>query len=177
MSTAAVIIDNFLSNDQWSTIQAGITGYLSSSIYMEERTSLETQIHDWIESKLIELNLWQSSWKDEIPLFSSINVAPVGLDRESSDPSNGGYHVESGGYIYYIHPAWESSWGGHLKFKDCDVAQIEPTPNRFVWVNPKIWHGIEVVDASATTPRISVVAWPTGTVEYGAADLKINTLV
>ena len=57
------------------------------------------------------------------------------------------------------------------------MAQIEPIPNRFVWVNPKIWHGIEVVDASATTPRISVVAWPTGTVEYAAADLKINTLV
>ena len=80
MSTAAVIIDNFLTNDKWNTIQSGITDYLSSSIYMEERTSLQTQIHDWIESKLTELNLWQSSWKDEIPLFSSINVAPTGLN-------------------------------------------------------------------------------------------------
>ena len=176
MSTAAVIIDNFLTNDQWNTIQSGITGYLSSSTYMEERTSLQTQIHDWIESKFTELNLWQSSWKDEIPLFSSINVAPVGLNRESSDPSNGGYHVESGGYIYYIHPAWESSWGGNLKFKNCSVDKIEPKPNRFVWVNPDIWHGIEVVNNTASTNRITVVAWPSGKMQYASANLIINTL-
>ena len=177
MSTAAVVIDNFLTTDKWNSIQSGISDYINASSYKEERTALHTQIHDWIESKLTELNLWQSSWKNEIPLFSSINVAPVGLNRESSDPSNGGYHVESGGYIYYIHPTWESSWGGHLKFKNCDVAQIEPTPNRFVWVNPKIWHGIGVVESGATNNRISVVAWPTGTLEYAGADLKINTLV
>ena len=177
MSTAAVVIDNFLTTDKWNSIQSGITGYINASSYKEERTDLHTQIHEWIESKLTELNLWQSSWKNEVPLFSSINVAPVGLNRESSDPSNGGYHVESGGYIYYIHPTWESSWGGHLKFKNCDVAQIEPTPNRFVWVNPKIWHGIGVVESGATNFRISVVAWPTGTLEYAGADLKINTLV
>ena len=177
MSTAAVVIDNFLTTDKWNSIQSGISDYINASSYKEERTALHTQIHDWIESKLTELNLWQSSWKNEVPLFSSINVAPVGLNRESSDPSNGGYHVESGGYIYYIHPTWESSWGGHLKFKNCDVAQIEPTPNRFVWVNPKIWHGIGVVESGATNNRISVVAWPTGTLEYAGADLKINTLV
>tara|TARA_Y100000356_G_C11091786_1_gene199644 strand:+ start:40 stop:573 length:534 start_codon:yes stop_codon:yes gene_type:complete len=177
MSTAAVVIDNFLTTDKWNSIQSGISDYINASSYKEERTDLHTQIHEWIESKLTELNLWQSSWKNEVPLFSSINVAPVGLNRESSDPSNGGYHVESGGYIYYIHPTWESSWGGHLKFKNCDVAQIEPTPNRFVWVNPKIWHGIGVVESGATNNRISVVAWPTGTLEYAGADLKINTLV
>ena len=177
MTTAAVVIDNFLTTDKWNSIQSGITDYINASSYKEERTSLHTQIHEWIESKLTELNLWQSSWKNEVPLFSSINVAPVGLNRESSDPSNGGYHVESGGYIYYIHPTWEASWGGHLKFKNCDVAQIEPTPNRFVWVNPKIWHGIEVVESGATNNRIAVVAWPTGTLEYPGADLKINTLV
>ena len=173
MATAAVVIDNFLTTDQWNTIQSGISAYLNSSTYTELRNSLHTQINDWIETKLTDLNLWQSSWKNEIPLFSSINVGPPGVNRETS----GGYHVESGGYIYYIHPTWDSSWGGHLKFKDCDVAQIEPTPNRFVWVNPKVWHGIEVVDSSASNNRIAVVAWPTGTVEYSSADLIINTSV
>ena len=176
MATAAVVIDNFLTTEQWNTIQSGVSGYLNSSTYTELRNSLHTQVNGWIETKLTDLNLWQASWKDEIPLFSSINVGPPGVDRESSGES-GGYHVESGGYIYYIHPTWDASWGGHLKFKDCDVAQIEPTPNRFVWVNPKVWHGIEVVDASASNNRIAVVAWPTGTVEYSSADLIINTSV
>ena len=176
MATAAVVIDNFLTTDQWNTIQSGISAYLNSSTYTELRNSLHTQINDWIETKLTDLNLCQASWKDEIPLFSSINVGPPGVDRESSGES-GGYHVESGGYILYIHPTWDASWGGHLKFKDCDVEKIEPTPNRFVWVNPKIWHGIEVFNNTATTNRITVVAWPSGTVEYPSADLIINTSV
>ena len=46
-----------------------------------------------------------------------------------------------------------------------------------MWVNPKIWHGIGVVESGATHNRISVVAWPTGTLEYPGADLKTNTLV
>ena len=176
MSVASIVIDNFLDSSQWSTIQDGMSDFLNSSEYSENRNSLNTQIHEWIETKLKSLNLWQDSWKNEIPLFSSINVTPKELNVESSDSTNGGYHREQGGYIYYIHPAWTSSWGGNLKFKDCSVAQIEPKPNRFVWVNPNIWHGIEVVNSTASTNRMAVVAWPTGTVQYASADLIINTL-
>ena len=176
MSTAAIVIDNFLSESQWDTIQSGVTSHLNSTLYGESKDSLYTEVTAWIEEKLKSLNLWQDSWKDEVKLFSSLNSLPKGVDVESSDPANGGYHRESGGYIYYIHPAWESSWGGNLKFKDCSVDKIEPKPNRFVWVNPDVWHGIEVVSDTAGTNRVTVVAWPTGTVEYAGADLIINTL-
>ena len=115
--------------------------------------------------------------ENDIKLFSSINVLPKDIDVESADTANGGYHREQGGYIYYIHPAWESSWGGNLKFKDCDVDKVEPKPNRFVWVNPDVWHGIEVVDSSANTNRVTVVAWPTGTVTYPDATAIINTKI
>lgn len=176
MSTAAIVIDNFLTTDQWNTIQAelSVNGFLTSG-YQEARNSLHSQINEWIETKLRSINIWQNSWKNEIPLFSSLNVTPKGIDRESGDIINGGYHREDGGYIFYIHPKWESTWGGNLKFKDCDVAQVEPTPNRFVWVNPSIWHGIEVVSNDATNNRITVVAWPEGTVEYPSATQVINT--
>ena len=176
MSTAAIAIDNFLDSSKWETIQSGITDYLTASDYSQNRTSLHTEINSWIKEKLISLSLWQTSWEDEIKLFSSLNVLPKDINVESSDPTNGGYHREFGGYIYYMHPEWESSWGGSLKFKDCSVSKIEPKPNRFVWVNPTVWHGIEVVNNNASTNRITVVAWPSGTVEYTSADLIINTL-
>ena len=99
---------------------------------------------------------------------------PIDQNCESSDAVNGGYHREDGGYIYYAHPDWDSSWGGNLKFKDCDINFLEPTPNRFVWVNPDVWHGIEVVNSNAQTPRVSVVAWPSGTLEYSGASAIIN---
>ena len=175
MSTASIAIDNFLDSDKWNTIQSGISSYLNVDTYTNIGDPLRSQIEGWIEEKLRSLNLWQEPWKDEIKLFHGINVLPEGINVESSDPTNGGYHREDGGYIYYIHPAWTSSWGGNLKLKNCSVAQIEPKPNRFVWVNPDIWHGVEVVNNTASTNRISVVAWPSGTVEYSDADLIINT--
>ena len=176
MSTAAIAIDNFLDSSKWNTIQSGISDYLNASEYSENRTYLHTQINSWVQEKLTSLNLWKSGWENDVKLFSSINVLPKDINVESGDPTNGGYHREDGGYIYYIHPAWESSWGGNLKFKNCSVANIEPKPNRFVWVNPDIWHGIEVVNDTASTNRITVVAGPSGTVEYSGADLIINTL-
>jgi len=176
MSTAAIAIDNFLDSSKWNTIQSGISEYLNAPGGSENRTPLHTQINSWIQERLAGLSLWDSSWEDDIKLFSSINVLPQGRDVEAADPASGGYHREQGGYIYYIHPAWDSSWGGNLKFKDCNVAKIEPKPNRFVWVNPMIWHGIEVVNDKAITNRVTVVAWPAGTLEYASADLIINTL-
>ena len=117
MSTAAIAIDNFLDSSKWNTIQSGISSYLTASDYSENRTSLQTDINSWIKDKLTGLSLWQNSWDDDVKLFSSLNVLPKDIDVESSDPTNGGYHREQGGYIYYIHPAWDSSWGGNLKFK------------------------------------------------------------
>ena len=177
MSTAAIAIDNFLDSSKWETIQSGITDYLTTSDYSQNRTSLHTEINSWIKEKLTSLSLWQTNWEDEIPLFSYLNVLPKDINVESADPNNDGYHREQGGYIYYIHPTWDTSWGGSLKLKDCDADKIEPLPNRFVWVNPDVWHGIEVVNNSASNNRITVVAWPSGTMEYPSANLVINTSV
>jgi len=112
-----------------------------------------------------------------VRLFSSMISRPIGQNCESSDPNNGGFHMEQGGYIYYAHPQWDSSWGGNLKFKDCDIESLEPIPNRFVWVNPDVWHGIEVVNSNAQTSRVSVVAWPSGTIEYPDASVIINKVL
>ena len=176
MSTAAIAIDNFLDVDKWNNIQSGISEYLNSHQYSENRTSLHTQINSWIKEKLMSLNLWQYAWEDDIKLFSSLNVLPKNLNVESADSANGGYHREQGGYIYYIHPTWESSWGGNLKFKNCNPDKIEPKSNRFVWVNPNVWHGIEVVNNLSNINRITVVAWPAGSIEYDSADIIINNL-
>ena len=76
MSTAAIAIDNFLDSDKWNTIQSGISGYLNSSDYSSNRTSLHTQINSWVQEKLTSLNLWQSAWESDVKLFSSLNVLP-----------------------------------------------------------------------------------------------------
>jgi hypothetical protein len=40
-----------------------------------------------------------------------------------------------------------------------------------------VWHGIEVVNSSASHNRITIVGWPEGCVEYSNATLTINTSI
>jgi len=175
MRTAAVVIDNFLSEDKWQVISNAVSSsdLLNSKTFVEKKDSLYDQIIGWIGDRSKELDIWMDHWEQTIPNWSFINTLPPGIDRESS---GGGYHQDFGGLIYYAHPSWNSDWGGHLKFKDCDVEKIVPVPNRFVWINPGIWHGIEVVNQNAEHNRITVVAWPEGCIETATSSQIINTI-
>lgn len=176
MRTAAIVIDNFLSEEKWEQIQKVINDieYLNCSEFIEEKNNLYQIVNEFIKEKLKSINIWQEHWEHTIDMWSFVNSLPPGIDRESSG-ENDGYHSEFGGLVYYMHPTWNSEWGGHLKFKNCDVDKIVPIPNRFVWINPVVWHGIEMVDHSATHNRVTFVAWPEGCVDYSDATLQINT--
>jgi hypothetical protein len=170
--TAAIVIDDFLNAEQWQYVQNNLSKYIDNAGFVEDKGEPYPQIIEWMEEKLASIGMWQEHWSHMMRHFSYINTLPPGIDRESA---SGGYHSEFGGFIYYAHPSWDSSWGGHLKFKDCSVEQIEPKPNRFVWINPVVWHGIEVVNSNAQHNRITVVGWPEGCLEYPNATLTINT--
>lgn len=171
--TAAIIIDNFLPSDQWKYVQSNLSKYLQTNTFLEDRDNPYDDCIIWIKEKLKSLGIWREHWENTINMWSYINSLPPEIDRESS--SDGGYHSEFGGFVYYCHPTWNSSWGGYLKFKNCSVEKIEPKPNRFVWINPAVLHGIEVVNSTATHNRITVVGWPEGCVEYPNASIIINT--
>jgi hypothetical protein len=174
MRTAAIVIDNFLSEEKWQEIQSIIASsdFLRTEEFKEWKDSFYEKVLNWISDRTKELDIWRPHWEHTIPMWSYMNSLPSGIDRESS---GGGYHTDFGGFVYYIHPFWDESWDGHLKFKDCDVEKVVPIPNRFVWINPVVWHGIEVVNNNAQHNRITVVGWPEGCVEYDLASIKINT--
>jgi len=169
--TAAIIIDDFLSEDKWNWIQSNVDDYLNTNEFVENIHEPYKTTIGWIKEKLFELDLFQEHWNSTIDGWSFINTLPPNVDRESSGT---GYHIDFGGFVYYVHPTWDSSWGGNLKFENCDVGKIEPAPNRFVWINPKVPHGIEVVNDTATHNRITIVGWPEGCVEYPDATQQIN---
>ena len=171
---AAFIVDNFLSADKWQYITDHVnqSNFLSTDSFNEWRDSFYEEIIGWIDERTQEMGIWQDHWKQTIPLYSFINTCPVGFDREVA---NDGYHMDYGSYVYYIHPQWGDNWGGRLKLRDCEVDTLQPTPNRFVWINPGIWHGIEVTNSNATNNRITVVGWPEGCVENATCDRIINT--
>jgi hypothetical protein len=172
--TAAIVIDDFLTNDQWQYIQNNLNDYINTKEFVENKNDPYKQTIEWIKEKLKSLDIWREHWNQTIDMWSYINSLPPNIDRESS---GNGFHSEFGGFVYYIHPIWDSSWGGHLKFKDCSVSQIDPKPNRFVWINPVVLHGIEVVNSNAKNNRITIVSWPEGCVEYEKATQIINITI
>ena len=172
--TAAIVIDNFLDDQKWNVIQNNVNDYLHNDKFVEDKGETYFQIISWVKEKLKSLVIWRDHWENTIDMWSYINSLPSGIDRESSS-DNGGYHSEFGGFVYYVHPSWDPSWGGHLKFKNCSIEKIEPKLNIFVWINPAVFHGIEVVNSTATHNRITVVGWPEGCVEYPNANIIINT--
>jgi len=174
MRTAAIVIDNFLSEEKWQDIQFTVlsSDFLRTEEFKEWKDSFYEKVLGWISDRTKELDIWRPHWEHTIPMWSYMNSLPPGIDRESA---GGGYHTDFGGFVYYAHPSWNEEWGGHLKFKDCDIEKIVPSPNRFVWINPVVWHGIEVVNETAECNRITVVGWPEGCVEYDQASIKINT--
>jgi hypothetical protein len=174
--TAAIVIDDFLNKEQWNWIQDNLKEYLKSNVFLENRGGPYKKTIFWIKEKLKHNKIWREHWDNTIDMWSYINSLPPGIDRESSG-GNGGYHKEFGGFVYYIHPTWNKTWGGHLKFKDCNLSQIEPKPNRFVWINPAVWHGIETVNFNSEHNRITIVGWPEGCVEYDKSVIKINTKI
>lgn len=174
MRTAAIVIDNFLTEEKWNYISNAVlsSDFLKTLEFKEWKDDFYSLVIGWIQERSKQIDIWKPHWEHTIPMWSYMNSLPPGIDRESA---GGGYHTDFGGFVYYIHPSWNESWGGDLKFKDCDVDKISPTPNRFVWINPVVWHGIEVVNGSAEHNRITVVGWPEGCVEYQNASIKINT--
>lgn len=175
MRTAAIVIDNFLSEEKWQDIQSTVlsSDFLRDKEFKEWKDSFYEKVLGWISDKTKELDIWRPHWEHTIPMWSYMNSLPPGIDRESA---GGGYHTDFGGFVYYIHPSWNEEWGGHLKFKNCDVEKIIPVPNRFVWINPVVWHGIEVVNQFAEHNRITVVGWPEGCVETPHATQTINII-
>jgi len=172
--TGAIVIDNFLSNDKWEWIQSKLSNYLNTNEFVEDLNTPYSTSIVWIKERLNELGLYQEHWDSTIDNWSFINSLPPGIDRESSGT---GYHIDFGGFVYYIHPTWDSSWGGNLFFQNCDVDKIFPQPNRFVWINPKVPHGIEIVTDNALHNRITIVGWPEGCVEFADATMQINTTI
>lgn len=171
--TAAIVIDNFLTNDQWNFVQSDIANYLNTSEFVENRDEPYATCVGWIKDKLSSFSFFNEHWNTNLETWSFINSLPPNVNRESS---GNGYHIDFGGFVYYIHPTWNKSWGGNLLFQNCNVDKIEPKPNRFVWINPKVPHGIEVVNDSATHNRITIVGWPEGCIEYPDATQQINII-
>jgi len=89
--TAAIIIDDFLSNEKWEWIQSNLSEYLNTSEFIENRNEPYVTTIKWIKERLNELDLFQEHWNSNLDMWSFINTLPPNIDRESTGR---GYHID-----------------------------------------------------------------------------------
>ena len=95
----------------------------------------------WVESytlvfnRLKEIRLYQLHFDESIKLFGYNQFRPSNYGHCNMY----GPHIYNGGYVFYIHPHWEESWGGKLQITNAVEEEyrtgIFARPNRFVWID------------------------------------------
>ena len=92
--TAALVIDNFLSEEQWQWIQNNLADFMNTDGFVENIHEPYKTGLGWIVDKLKELGLYQEHWEQTIPSWSFINTcllytSPSPRDkRQSRMPSS-----------------------------------------------------------------------------------------
>ena len=82
--TAAIVIDDFLSDDQWNYIQSNISEYMNTSEFVENRNDPYTSCVTWIREKLSTFNFFNEHWNTNLDTWSYVNTLPPNINRESS---------------------------------------------------------------------------------------------
>ena len=60
--TAAIVIDNFLTDDQWSFVQSNLGNYLNTSEFVENRDEPYVTCIGWIKDKLSSFDFFNEHW-------------------------------------------------------------------------------------------------------------------
>ena len=60
--TAAIVIDNFLTDDQWSFVQSNLGNYLNTSEFVENRNDPYSTCISWIKEKLATFDFHNEHW-------------------------------------------------------------------------------------------------------------------
>ena len=67
-------------------------------------------------------------------------------------------HIDTGSYVFYIHPHWHENWEGQIKFTKAVEEEyrngIFAKPNRFIWIQDNIYHDVTTTSPSATHSRV-----------------------
>ena len=111
---SAILIDNFLEQSKFDALSAKVASsdsYNGSSV-VDKRDDLWTETYTAVFDRLKEIGLYQTHFADAVKLFGYNQYRPA----NEAYGNIYGPHFDNGGYVFYIHPDWDESWEGKIKF-------------------------------------------------------------
>ena len=170
---SAILIDNFLPQVTFDTLSSKVSASSDYNIdtVVDRKDDLWTEVYTEVFVRLKEIGLYQTHFAESVQLFGYNQFRPA----NESYCNIYGPHFDNGGYVFYIHPDWDESWGGKLQITNAEVEEyrtgIYAKPNRFIWIDPNTFHNVTTTASSITHNRVTNVAFlggditinPTGT--------------
>ena len=104
---SAIIIDNFLPQEQFSDISLKVekSSNYTNGQFAELRDELWEETYTLVFDRLKEIGLYQLHFDESIKLFGYNQYRPKSYGHGNMY----GPHIDNGGYVFYIHPHWDES--------------------------------------------------------------------
>ena len=158
---SVIVIDNFLSEDKFQYISSkvSVTKNYNNNEFAELRDQLWEETYALVFERLREVGLYQVHFEESIKLFGYNQFRPKNYGHGNMY----GPHIDNGGYVFYIHPHWDQSWGGQLQITNAVEEEhrngIFAKPNRFIWIDPSTFHNVTTTSQSITHSRVANIAF------------------
>ena len=158
---SAILIDNFLPQEQFDYLSQRVSSAenYSNNEFAELRDNLWVESYTLVFNRLKEIGLYQLHFDESIKLFGYNQFRPSNYGHGNMY----GPHIDNGGYVFYIHPHWDESWGGKLKIINAEQEEhrtgIFARPNRFVWIDPSTLHDVTTTSEDAEHSRVANIAF------------------
>lgn len=140
-----------------AAVQDGLIRKVRSDyiLWIEENLSVAQQHVDWLETFSEELNRAFFLGIQDIEAHFACYDAGQFYALHRDNPQQKNNRVISS--VYYLHPTWQSEWGGQLRLQDRHQNWhiIEPEPNRMVLFQSDLLHEVLL----SKQQRLSITAW------------------
>lgn len=158
---SAILIDNFLPQEQFDYLSQRVSSAenYSNNEFAELRDDLWVEAYTLVFNRLKEIGLYQLHFDESIKLFGYNQFRPSNYGHGNMY----GPHIDNGGYVFYIHPHWEESWGGKLQITNAVEEEyrtgIFAKPNRFIWIDPSTLHDVTTTAEHTEHSRVANIAF------------------
>ena len=176
---SAILIDNFLEQSKFDALSekvASSPAYNTTTV-QDLRDDLFREAYGLVFERLKEIGLYQTHFAESVKLFGYNQFRPA---NEGYGNFNGP-HFDDGGYVFYIHPHWDESWEGKIKFTHAVEEQyqngIYAKPNRFIWIDPKTFHDVTTTASNTSHARVANIAFLGGDIRIDPVGTNFINIV
>lgn len=158
---SSIIIDNFLPQNTFDDLSSKVLNSFNykNNEFAELKDELWIECYTAVFNRLKELEIYQVHFEESIKLFGYNQFRPSSYGHGNIY----GPHIDNGGYVFYVHPDWDETWGGQLKITKAVEEKyrtgIFAKPNRFIWIDPSTFHDVTSTSEHIPHARVANVAF------------------